>query len=66
MSKVIQEYHSRKRSSFHFPDLLKEIDHHFPKSMDAFVKLLDKMDEFPAYSVDAPELSTREILSKLR
>ena len=48
----------------HFPDLLKEIDHHFPKSMDAFVKLLDKMDEFPAYSVDAPELSTREILSK--
>ena len=48
----------------HFPDLLEEIDHHFPKSMDAFVKLLDKMDEFPAYSVDAPELSTREILSK--
>ena len=48
----------------HFPDLLKEIDHHFPKSMDAFVNLLDKMDEFPAYSVDAPELSTREILSK--
>ena len=48
----------------HFPDLVKEIDHHFPKSMDAFVNLLDKMDEFPAYSVDAPELSTREILSK--
>ena len=48
----------------HFPDLLEEIDHHFPKSMDAVLKLLDKMDEFPAYSVDAPELSTREILSK--
>ena len=30
--------------------------------MDAFLKLLKKMEEFPAYSVHAEELSTRSIL----
>lgn len=48
--------------SNHFPSFLTEINEKFPKSSDAFAKLLKKMDEFPAYSVDAPELSTREIL----
>ncbi|MBL6827962.1 MAG: NAD(P)/FAD-dependent oxidoreductase [Opitutales bacterium] len=48
--------------SNHFPSFLTEINEKFPKSSDAFGKLLKKMDEFPAYSVDAPELSTRGIL----
>lgn len=48
--------------SNHFPSFLTEINEKFPKSSDAFAKLLKKMDEFPAYSVDAPELSTRKIL----
>ena len=34
----------------------------FPSSIDAFNKLLSKMEVFPAYAVDAEELSTREIL----
>jgi len=48
--------------SNHFPHFLEEINQKFPASIDAFGKLLQKMEEFPAYSVDAPELSTREIL----
>ena len=48
--------------SNHFPSFLTEINEKFPKSSDAFGKLLKKMEEFPAYSVDAPELSTRGIL----
>ncbi len=47
----------------HFPDFLEQIHQHFPKSIDPFTKLLKKMEEFPAYSVDAPELSTREVLA---
>ena len=46
----------------HFPNFLEDIDHKFPASTDKFTRLLQKMNEFPAYSVDAPELSTREIL----
>ena len=48
--------------SNHFPSFLTEINEKFPKSSDAFGKLLKKMEEFPAYSVEAPELSTRQIL----
>ena len=48
--------------SNHFPSFLAEINEKFPTSSDAFAKLLKKMEEFPAYSVDAPELSTRQIL----
>ena len=48
----------------HFPDFLEQIDQLFPNSMNAFLALLDKMNEFPAYSVDAPDLSTRNILLK--
>ena len=47
----------------HFPDFLDQTDKHFPKSTDGFIKLLKKMEDFPAYSINAPELSTREILS---
>ena len=47
----------------HFPDFLEQIHQHFPNSIDPFTKLLKKMEEFPAYSVDAPELSTREVLA---
>ena len=47
----------------HFPDFLEQIHQHFPKSIDPFTKLMDKMEGFPAYSVEAPELSTREILA---
>ena len=45
----------------HFPDFLEQMIN-ISKSIDAFTKLLEKMEEFPAYSVDAPELSTREVL----
>ncbi len=47
----------------YFPDFIEQINQHFPKSIDSFSKLLKKMEEFPAYSVDAPEISTREILA---
>ena len=47
----------------HFPDFLEQIHQHFPKSIDPFAKLMNKMEGFPAYSVEAPELSTREILA---
>jgi phytoene dehydrogenase-like protein len=48
--------------SNNFPNFVEEVNEKFPASIDAFGKLLKKMEEFPAYSVDAPELSTREIL----
>ncbi len=41
-----------------------QVDDNFPKSKDAFAKLLLKMEEFPAYSVEAEELSTRTILAE--
>ena len=47
----------------YFPDFIEQINQHFPKSIDSLSKLLKKMEEFPAYSVDAPEISTREILA---
>ena len=47
----------------YFPNFIEQINQHFPKSIDSFSKLLKKMEEFPAYSVDAPEISTREILA---
>ncbi|MGA0903871.1 MAG: phytoene desaturase family protein [Opitutales bacterium] len=51
--------------SFHnefeyFHDQVAEI---FPSSMSAFSNLLRKMEDFPAYQVDAPDLSTRTILA---
>ena len=47
----------------YFPNFIEQINQHFPKSIDSFSKHLKKMEEFPAYSVDAPEISTREILA---
>jgi phytoene dehydrogenase-like protein len=41
-----------------------QVKNHFPESIDSFSKLLKKMEEFPAYAVDAPDLSTRSILAE--
>ncbi len=47
-----------------FEFFLSEVEKVFPKEKDRFQKLLSKMVEFPAYSVDAKEISTREILGQ--
>ena len=47
-----------------FEYFLSEVEKVFPKEKDRFQKLLSKMVEFPAYSVDAKEISTREILAQ--
>lgn len=46
-----------------FEYFLSQIAENFPRSIDSFSRLLQKMEQFPAYSVDAPELSTRSILA---
>lgn len=45
-----------------FEFFLSQVEEKFPKERDRFRSLLSKMEEFPAYSVEAKELSTREIL----
>jgi phytoene dehydrogenase-like protein len=45
-----------------FEFFLSQVEEKFPKERDRFQTLLAKMEAFPAYSVDAEELSTREIL----
>ena len=67
---LLQQSHSRitfadcsLKFNNEFPTFLSQVEEVFPASMDAFNKLLFKMEEFPAYKVDAKELSTREILS---
>ncbi len=45
-----------------FDYFLSQVAEIFPKSIDSFSSFLRKMEEFPAYSVDAEELSTRTIL----
>ncbi len=47
-----------------FSFFLSQVEEVFPASMDAFTKLLSQMEEFPAYAVDAEEISTREILNE--
>ena len=47
-------------NNFNF--FLSQIEEKFPKEKDRFLSLLRKMEEFPAYSVNAEQLSTREIL----
>jgi len=47
-----------------FQFFISQVEEMFPSSIDAFFNLLKKMDEFPAYSVDAEELSTRSILKE--
>jgi len=51
--------------SFHneFEYFYNQVAEKFPSSMSAFSNLLRKMEDFPAYQVDAPELSTRTILA---
>lgn len=45
-----------------FDFFISQVEDNFPKERDRFRSLLMKMENFPAYSVDAEELSTREIL----
>ena len=45
-----------------FNYFINQVEETFPSSKDKFHSLLRKMEEFPAYSVDAEELSTREII----
>lgn len=47
-----------------FEYFLSQVADHFPQSIDSFEGLLKKMKEFPAYSVDAAELSTRSIIAE--
>ena len=47
-----------------FDYFLQEVAENFPKSMNSFNQFLRKMEVFPAYSVDAQELSTRSILAE--
>jgi phytoene dehydrogenase-like protein len=46
-----------------FDFFMSQVTECFPASKDALAKLLIFMEGFPAYSVDAEELSTRKILS---
>ncbi len=54
--------HLRFNNDFSF--FVSEIEKVFPSEKDRFLDFLRRMEEFPAYAVDAEELSTREILSK--
>jgi len=47
-----------------FEYFVSQVEERFPKERDRFHSLLSKMDEFPAYSIDAEELSTRDILKE--
>jgi len=67
--KLLPQSHSRitfgeqsLRFNNDFQYFLSQVEEAFPSSMDAFLKLLKMMEQFPAYSVDAEELSTRSIL----
>ncbi len=46
-----------------FEYFLSQVEENFPKSVDSFNQLLGKMEAFPAYSVDAEEISARAVLS---
>lgn len=69
--KLLPQSHSRitfdncsLRFNNDFSFFVNQIEEVFPSSKDSFIKLLSKMEEFPAYDVDAEELSTRKILSE--
>ena len=68
---LLQQSHSRitfgecsLKFNNDFSFFLSQVEEVFPASADAFTKLLTKMEEFPAYAVDAEEISTREILNE--
>ena len=56
------------KTSLHFNNdfdfFVSEIEKVFPSEKDRFLELLNLMESFPAYSVDAEEISTRKILSE--
>ena len=52
------------RFTNNFEFFISEIERVFPHEQNRFQRLLAKMENFPAYSVDAEELSTRKILSE--
>ena len=67
--KLLPQSHSRitfgeqsLRFNNDFQYFLSQVEEVFPSSMDTFLKLLKKMEEFPAYSVHAEDISTRSIL----
>ena len=47
-----------------FEYFYNQVAEKFPSSIHAFSSLLQKMEDFPAYQVDAPDLSTRTILAE--
>ena len=68
---LLQQSHSRisfgsKSLLFdnNFDFFVSQIEDKFPGERDRFQSLLKKMEAFPAYSVNAEELSTREILKE--
>ena len=52
--------HIRFNNEFSF--FLNEINENFPKEKDRFQNFLQKMQDFDAYSINVPNLSTRSIL----
>ena len=69
--KLLPQSHSRitfgeqsLRFNNDFQYFLSQVEEVFPSSMDTFLKLLKKMEEFPAYSVHAEDISTRSILKE--
>jgi phytoene dehydrogenase-like protein len=54
------EKHIRFNNDFSF--FLSEINENFPKEKDRFQNFLQKMQDFDAYSINVPNLSTRSIL----
>ena len=56
------EKHIRFNNDFSF--FLSEIEQNFPKEKDRFQVFLRKMEDFDAYSVTVPDLSTRSILKE--
>ena len=51
------------RFTNNFEYFIDQVKENFPRSFDSFSNLLKRMEEFPAYSVDAPEISTRSTLA---
>lgn len=56
------EKHIRFNNDFSF--FLSEIEQNFPKEKDRFQVFLKKMEDFDAYSINVPNLSTRSILKE--
>ena len=57
-----EDKHIRFNNEFSF--FLNEIYENFPKEKDRFRNFLQKMEDFDAYSINVPDLSTRSILKE--